>query len=297
MTDTSPKSKPSIHFVLPGGGVKGCFQAGFLYQLFTSYRNNFSVSRIDGTSVGALNGFAVSHGNIQGISDTWQNIKTIDDIFSGGTTLPFLDSLAKGYRFYSQYSVYNNDKLEDIIECVKNTPGESGAPGAPKLIDKFNCVVTSVRSGSYKYVNGTNQSIDKYVLASASPWIVSPPIEIDNELYTDGGLLQTIPSDFIGKIDADITLVIGYDLNCENLGGNEGNSALSYISRLIDITRLNHHNICQFKAFIGKQTQNIQIIDNPLKLGFLDFNEAEMKRGFELGKGAADTFVVENKLI
>ena len=29
------KKFPSIHFFLPGGGVKGCFQAGFLYQLFT----------------------------------------------------------------------------------------------------------------------------------------------------------------------------------------------------------------------------------------------------------------------
>ena len=30
-----------IHFILPGGGVKGCFQAGFMYHLF-NFLNKFS---------------------------------------------------------------------------------------------------------------------------------------------------------------------------------------------------------------------------------------------------------------
>ena len=35
----SDKIKKKIHFILPGGGVTGCFQAGFLYRLFKDYKD------------------------------------------------------------------------------------------------------------------------------------------------------------------------------------------------------------------------------------------------------------------
>ena len=50
---------PNIHFILPAGGVRGAFQAGFLHQLFTNYEDKFNIARIDGTSVGSINGFAI----------------------------------------------------------------------------------------------------------------------------------------------------------------------------------------------------------------------------------------------
>ena len=48
--------KPKIHFILPGGGFRGAFQAGFMYNLFKQYEDTFEITRIDGTSAGALNG-------------------------------------------------------------------------------------------------------------------------------------------------------------------------------------------------------------------------------------------------
>ena len=41
--------KPSIHFILPAGGVKGCFQFGFMYQL-KNFNHLFDIYQIDGTS-------------------------------------------------------------------------------------------------------------------------------------------------------------------------------------------------------------------------------------------------------
>ena len=60
----------SIHFILPGGGVKGCFQAGFLYKLFTDYSESFSIYRIDGTSVGSINGMATILGEFETLKHT-----------------------------------------------------------------------------------------------------------------------------------------------------------------------------------------------------------------------------------
>ena len=37
---------PKIHFILPGGGVRGAFQAGFLYRFFSEYKDKFEVVKI-----------------------------------------------------------------------------------------------------------------------------------------------------------------------------------------------------------------------------------------------------------
>lgn len=283
--------KKKIHFILPGGGVKGSFQAGFLYELCQNYRDYFTISRIDGTSVGALNGLAVACGCPEKLSETWNNIKHMSDIFSNKCNVPYLEKVVTGYQLYCNYSLYGNDKLLDIINGVIESETTQEVS-----MDKFNCVVTAVRKGTYQYVNGDDPSINEYVLASASPWIVSPPRLINDELCTDGGLLQTIPTDHIGKTEADISVIVGYDLNCEVLTGHEGDSAFTYFGRLIDITRLHHCNIAEFKQKIEllRNSTTTVIIDNPLNIGFLDFNEAEIKRGFDLGKKSAHLFAKEN---
>ena len=62
--------KPKIHFILPGG-LRGAFQAGFMFNLFNLYNDHFEIARIDGTSVGALNGFAI-------INKKYENLKNTD---------------------------------------------------------------------------------------------------------------------------------------------------------------------------------------------------------------------------
>ena len=37
-------TKIKIHFILPGGGVKGCFQAGFLYRLYKTSSSRYAWS-------------------------------------------------------------------------------------------------------------------------------------------------------------------------------------------------------------------------------------------------------------
>ena len=72
---------PKIHFILPGGGVRGAFQAGFMYNLFKKYDDQFEIARIDGTSVGSLNGFAIMNKKYENLK-IWLNINNINDLFS-----------------------------------------------------------------------------------------------------------------------------------------------------------------------------------------------------------------------
>jgi predicted patatin/cPLA2 family phospholipase len=105
----------SIHFILPGGGARGSFQAGFLYKLFTEYNKLFSVYKVDGTSVGALNGIAIITEEYEVLKSTWSNINTITDLFSNWSNTPIIGSLSNIYYGFYNNGVYNNNQLHTLL--------------------------------------------------------------------------------------------------------------------------------------------------------------------------------------
>jgi NTE family protein len=273
--------KKSIHFILPGGGVKGSFQAGFLWCLRSHYDNLFSIYQIDGTSVGALNGYAFILHDIDQIQKIWFNINSIDDIFNAYSEKPIWGKLKSIYNGFFEKSVCQNDGLKKII----NGNIENIDTNKLKL---YNCVVTDVYHGSYEYINGSNQNIVDYIVASASPWIIAPPVDIDNHIYIDGGLMQTYPIQNIKTSNADIKLIVGRDSMHSNKLGMPGNNILHYLIRLIEISRLNNSNITKLQKYINKN--NIIAIDNPLEYPFLEFTQENVLNGFNKGIEAAHIF-------
>ena len=103
----------SIHFILPGAGVRGSFQAGFLYELFSKYKDSFTIYRIDGTSVGSINGIATILGEFEILKDTWLKIKTINDFFEKWSNTPVIGSLYNMYYGFYNSGLYNNKLLHD----------------------------------------------------------------------------------------------------------------------------------------------------------------------------------------
>jgi len=85
------KYQPKIALVLSGGGASGSYQAGVLKALDeklkefnqTSRKNKkaLSVDMVVSTSIGALNGILFSLGDINRLSNIWQNMKS-EDVFT-----------------------------------------------------------------------------------------------------------------------------------------------------------------------------------------------------------------------
>ena len=219
-------NKINIHFIVPAGAAKGSFSAGFLYQLFTKYKNKFKTFRMDCCSVGALNGLAICSGNVDRLKKVWFDIKSSEDVFTSCNTFKAC------YNIYYYNGLYNNDKLKEIINTYEINKNN--------IMNKFNCVVTNIRNGIYQYVNGLDKFILDFVLASASPWILIAPVEIDGIIYTDGGLLQNYPISFVENSLADLIVIVGYDETHFIKYATEGNHVLKYLARLIDITRTNN---------------------------------------------------------
>jgi len=266
----------SIHFILPGGGVKGCFQAGFLHRLNDQYNNLFTTHRIDGTSVGSLNGFAMATHNLDKLKEVWLSIKNIKDLFHS-TSSWRVKTLMDGYY---QRGMFDNSRLFKKI-CLA---GETNMHD-PDL-QKFNCVVMEIENGFTYYINGTNPKIKDYVLASSSPWIITKPQTIDGFSYTDGGLLENFPISYCNASKADLKVLVGYDQTYEDLKSDGTENIFAYLQSLIDISRREHYK----KVTDAIKKSNIVTVPCGVQTDFVNFSPDIIKNGFIVGEFAADEF-------
>lgn len=272
------KNRKKLHIILPGGGVNGCFQAGFLYELYTHYKDYYELYRLDCTSVGALNGYAFVTNNIDKLMDIWLTIKHMNDVFPPVTYIPvFVNFRAFLNSFYSK-GLYSNEGLKKKIWDCSQTDKET--------MSKFNCVVTDVQKGEGVYVNGTDDHIQEYVLASSSPWIITSPQIIDEIPYTDGALFDNFPIKFTSESEAELKIVVGYDGKYENLQHDSGDNVYTYLQSLIDICRRDHYK----RVTEEIKEKDIILIDIPIQYDFLDFDQVKIKEGFELGQAEAHKF-------
>lgn len=277
--------KKKIHFILPAGGIRGSFQAGFLYDLFMNYKESFEVYRIDGASVGSINGIATIAEEFSVLKETWFDIKKITDFFSKWSNVPIIGSLQNLYYGFWNKGVFSNQLLNNklknnLFELLKDKPKE--------VLDKYSCAVTNVTDGKLEYVEGSNPKILEFVTASASPWIITNPKEIDNILYTDGALLETYPIKYIDDSDADLIVVVGFDQEVVRFQKPDVSNLLYYLAALLDISRFHSANSIKIKELI--KSGKVIPITNTMNALMTEFKQETIKKGFEQGQEMAHLF-------
>ncbi len=164
-----------VALILEGGGMRGVYTAGVL-DYFMEKKLDFKI--IYGVSAGALNGANYKSRQI-GRSVTIFTRYTPDNMYSGPKYL-----LTEG-------SWFNNDfaygTIPDLLvkadyETFKNNPATLYA------------VVSNIDTGRAEYMPVTDVKEQMDVLrASASLPGLSDPVEIDGQLYLDGGICDSIP--------------------------------------------------------------------------------------------------------
>ncbi|MHB1952781.1 MAG: patatin-like phospholipase family protein [Sulfobacillus sp.] len=273
-----PTKKKRLHLVLPGGGIRGAAQAGFLYSL-EEYSDFYEVVRIDGVSAGAINGYAVACGRRELLRDFWLSIDGMHRVFPPvcGGLFSQMRTLLNGF---SRKGLFHNGGLQRMLaDC-----SPSGDPGR---LERFNCVVTDLQRGEPTYINGTSPELREYVLASASPWIVVPPQEIGGRLFTDGGLLENFPLKYVGSIEADIVLIVGYDPIYEDLPFKTGDNIFTLVQGIIDVARRKHYQ--EVTQTVLSHPEWVRI-PNVIQTDFLNFDQEIIKQGFLLGQNQAREF-------
>lgn len=261
----SDKIKKKIHFILPGGGVNGCFQAGFLYRLFKDYKDYIEIERIDGISVGALNGICVFLEDIEMLKNVWFNIEERSDLFVDHTTTS---------EYWYKGCLYNNSGLKKTVETYSNFV-------IPELMPKFNCVVQNLDTTKYEYKNGLDANIWEYIIASASPPIITQKSKIGDNLYADGCMGQIYPTDNISEND-NMVIIVGY---YETTG-----------YYLFNLFKMFKQSISENVQFVEKLIEEKKVIPiyNPCKNYLIDFRRSIIEEGFDLGEKAAIDFFNNN---
>lgn len=168
------KNKYNIGIVLSGGGTRGFAHLGVLKAL---NEKGISPDIISGTSAGAIVGGLIASG------------KTPEDILK-----IFKDKKITDYtKIHIPVSGFLGfDKLKKILkEDIK-------ADNLEELGIPLYVAVGNLSKGRAEYLN--KGSISKIILASASVPILFSPVEINDNLYVDGGIFDNIPvKPLVGK--------------------------------------------------------------------------------------------------
>jgi NTE family protein len=174
-----------IGLALGGGAVLGAAHIGVLRAL---EERNIKISFMTGTSIGAFVGALYAFGNTS---------KEIEEIALG---LDWMD--ISGIAIFES-GLLSNSKLGDLLD--KSLGGKKiEDAGIPLAV-----IATDISTGEKVVLD--KGSVAKAVIASTCIPGVFSPVEFDDTLLVDGGIVENIPIDTVKKMGADY--VIGVDLN------------------------------------------------------------------------------------
>ena len=167
------KSASETALVLSGGGIRGMAHIGFIRAL---QEHGISVDRVAGASAGALVGALFCNGN------------STDDMLALFKETPLFR-----YNYFSinKPGLINTDRYYFVLK------GYLMHDSFEQLNLPLHVGATNLQEGYLREFNSGN--LIKPLLASASLSPVFSPVEIEGQLYADGGILSNFPLEFVEK--------------------------------------------------------------------------------------------------
>ncbi len=176
-------SDKKIGIALGGGGPRGFAHLGVLKALEDK---GIKIDAVSGTSAGSIIGSLIAAG------------KTSEEVFElmkKNELTDFAKIKLPVSGFMSLESM--GEKLEKIL------PGKNFSD----LKLPFYTAVTNILTGKIEYISEGN--VVKAVQASSSIPIIFSPVEINGQLYVDGGLLDNVP---VQPLEDSCDIIIAVDI-------------------------------------------------------------------------------------
>lgn len=274
-----------VGLVLSGGGARGVAHVGVIEWM---EKNHIPVDYIAGTSMGGLIGAIYAMGRSPEemkkllLSQNW------DQLLSQG---PGYDQLS--FRRKDDKRTYQIDIEMGYRNGLSLPLGVSSAHYIGLLIDRqtlpysnlssfdelpipYRCVATDLVSAKSLVLK--DGSLASAMRATMSIPGVFPPVERDNAVLVDGGLLNNIPTDVIRSMQPDV--VIAVDVGTKLADIQTINSLSGILGQSIIIMTLEND-----RRNLG--LADLIIAPDLGELSFLDFSSIE--KSFEIGYQAAES--------
>lgn len=234
----------NIGLVLSGGGVRAIAHIGLLAVL---KENNIKPTHLAGTSAGAL------------IAALYAANYTPNEMLSFFEQTPLLKL---SMYAINKPGIMDSDKY--ILFFKKYFPQNS----FESLSYPVSVTATNLLNGKLEYFN-SGELIKPLIASSALPPIFSP-VEIKNNLYSDGGVLNNFP---VEPLKETCDTIIGSFVNpITKINKSEINSSLKLLYRVyhlgLDASNIKKFDQCNY-VFLPKNLENISVLDTKsIKLAY-----------------------------
>ncbi|MCR5823790.1 MAG: patatin-like phospholipase family protein [Lachnospiraceae bacterium] len=174
-----------IGLLLSGGMAKGAYQIGAL-EAISEWIKASEFEYVAGSSIGALNSYAFLTGNLSKAKDMWKDLGANEDIKW------ILKAMKKSFV----------EKVVGDIYVGGDFPAHFSVP------------LLETCSRKLKYVDLSSvpeADVEKYLLASVAMPVYCKPVEIGNEAFYDGAMVDNIPVKSLADKDLDYIICIYFD--------------------------------------------------------------------------------------
>lgn len=212
-----PAAHPEITLVLSGGGARGLCEIGVLKVL---EENDIPISRIYGTSIGSIIGGLYSAGyTIDEITDviksaSWNDFYSVEE--SKRNEL-FLDQKItedkaifalrlNGLKPILPTSISSGQKVSSFLNLLSLRAPLNWVTNFNNFLYKFTAVSTDLVTGEMVLIR--KGSLHKAMRASSSVSLLLAPVQIEDKLLVDGGLVANVPVNAARKDNPDYLIAV-----------------------------------------------------------------------------------------
>ncbi len=279
------KDRPKVGLVLSGGGAKGFAHIGTL-QMLDSLK--IPVDYIVGTSVGGIVGalYAIGYSGFDlekiAFNIHWQEIFTDRP---SRVLLPYFEKKDTG-KYQIEFGL---EKMKlaapsglifgqniSLLFSSLTFPYE-GIDDFDNLPIPFRCVTVDLVTGNQVVLK--NGSLSKAMRATMAAPSIFSPVEWDNFLLVDGGLVNNLPIDVAKEMGAEI--IIAVDLERPLMERKDLNSGLAILQQTIALIG---------EKYSKKNVEKADILIKPDLKGYFAadfFDDDRIKNIINIGKDAA----------
>jgi len=280
-----------LRVMLPGGGVKGAFQLGVLTEILAS--KMFTIDAVYGTSIGALMAPLIANEDIATLKNVFDNIHNMDDVVNYWNVLGMPVTSSYMVALYSLFYLggYQSIKLADTLEHILT-------PEQIKVAEeKCHVVAYDILMNKERWFSGSELLVG--VRCSSALWLAVPPVPYDGSFYSDGGVTEIYPVDYIfnhHKTDPTFDGIYLF-VDCDKRGISKPVTSLPSNGLVLmnslhtaATMSLAEFELNRLRDVLGEKIVIIRPDENIL-LKALDIDQERMKQTYEAGRMKGKAFL------